>query len=236
MIRALLLASLLFIPVPLFCQSTSGTTVPCSIANTGSKDIFTINCGLGKEAAEKMRDILNHILVNQLDPNAVMGKLDEIPRIIPLPVKPVETPKSVVAEKAEKVEKVQKVEKAEKQEAPTTPVITYLFNGDERITTQGQTKINSKNPAARAYAKFRVADAMSDWKTLAVLCDSAIKETPEWLTPLLFKGLAYSSLGKKEEAISILEEAKRKAEGNADYEGLIPEADKLLKEMHAPGY
>src|SRR6266513_3183142 len=55
------------------------TTGPCSPAVTGSNNQFSINCqGIGKEQGAKMLGILNKILANQLDPEAVMAKLDEI--------------------------------------------------------------------------------------------------------------------------------------------------------------
>ncbi len=57
---------------------TADTKGPCSPAVTGSKNTFTINCGIDKKQGQKMLDILNKILANQLDPQAVMTKLDEI--------------------------------------------------------------------------------------------------------------------------------------------------------------
>ena len=77
--RALCLA--LLFTVPLLSQTNTGdatTSGPCSPANTGDDNIFTINCGIGKDQGQRMLDIVNKILANQLDPNAVMAKLDEI--------------------------------------------------------------------------------------------------------------------------------------------------------------
>jgi hypothetical protein len=54
------------------------TTGECSPAVTGNKNTFTINCAVDKEQGERMLAILNKILRNQLDPTAVMAKLDEI--------------------------------------------------------------------------------------------------------------------------------------------------------------
>jgi hypothetical protein len=47
---------------------------------SGSNNTFTINCGIGKEQGKKMLAILNKILANQIDTDAVMAKLDEILR------------------------------------------------------------------------------------------------------------------------------------------------------------
>jgi hypothetical protein len=54
------------------------TAGACSPAVTGNKNTFTINCGIDKKQGQKMLEILNKILANQLDPDAVMAKLDEI--------------------------------------------------------------------------------------------------------------------------------------------------------------
>src|SRR5260370_27146501 len=55
---------------------TSGT---CSPAVTGNNNQFTINCrGLSKEQGDKMISILNKIVENQLDPEKVMVRLEEM--------------------------------------------------------------------------------------------------------------------------------------------------------------
>jgi hypothetical protein len=54
------------------------TTGPCSVANSGAIDTVNITCGIGKEDAQKMLEILNTITVNQVPPDALMTKLNEI--------------------------------------------------------------------------------------------------------------------------------------------------------------
>jgi hypothetical protein len=54
------------------------TTGVCSPAVTGSKNTFTITCGIDKEQGQKILAILNTIIARQLNPDAVMVKLDEI--------------------------------------------------------------------------------------------------------------------------------------------------------------
>src|ERR1700682_3389439 len=81
---ALLLA--LFVAVPCWSQTTTTgkaeTKGSCSPAVTGSDNTFTIHCGIDKAQGQKMLNILNKILANQLDPDAVMAKLDEILKAI----------------------------------------------------------------------------------------------------------------------------------------------------------
>jgi hypothetical protein len=56
------------------------TNGPCSLANSGTVATVTFACGIGREQAKKMLEILNKIVANQLPADAVMGKLDEIAR------------------------------------------------------------------------------------------------------------------------------------------------------------
>src|SRR5437016_3746021 len=66
---------------PIYGQLQTGpaaTRGACSPANTGDRNIFNITCVIGKEQGDKMLAILNRIIANQIDPNAVMGKLNEI--------------------------------------------------------------------------------------------------------------------------------------------------------------
>ena len=52
----------------------------CSFANSGTADVVTINCGIGVEQGKKLMAVLNKILANQLPPDVVSGKLDDIIR------------------------------------------------------------------------------------------------------------------------------------------------------------
>ena len=72
-----LMASLLILCTPLLSQQAD-TKGACSPANIGDRNIFVITCGIGKAQGDQMLKILNKILANQLDPETVMGKLDEI--------------------------------------------------------------------------------------------------------------------------------------------------------------
>ena len=55
--------------------TTSGT---CSLANSGQIGTVKYTCGIGARQGAEILKILNKILANQLDPEAVMKKLDEI--------------------------------------------------------------------------------------------------------------------------------------------------------------
>ena len=72
----------LLVAMPCWSQTNSTgkaeTAGACSPAVTGSNNAFTIHCAINKEQGQKMLVILNKILSNQMDPDAVMAKLDEI--------------------------------------------------------------------------------------------------------------------------------------------------------------
>jgi hypothetical protein len=76
---------LTLIATPCWSQTTATgqaeTKGPCSPAVTGNNNQFEITCeGISKEQGAEFLKILNKISRNQLDPKAVMDKLDEIQR------------------------------------------------------------------------------------------------------------------------------------------------------------
>jgi len=72
----------LLIAMPCVSQTkTTGeakTAGPCSPAVSGSKNTFTINCGISQKQGQKILGILNKILADQTNTEAVMAKLDEL--------------------------------------------------------------------------------------------------------------------------------------------------------------
>jgi hypothetical protein len=58
-------------------QQSNTTSAPCSPIAPNNSGSITISCpGMSKEQGQKMIDILNKILANRVDTNAVMEKLD----------------------------------------------------------------------------------------------------------------------------------------------------------------
>lgn len=71
------LAVFLFFSSIAFAQQSASTSAPCSPIAPNNKGSITINCpGMSKEQGRKMIAILNKILANQLDPDAVMKLLE----------------------------------------------------------------------------------------------------------------------------------------------------------------
>jgi hypothetical protein len=80
--RMNLMAALsVLVPTFVFAQQTSTTSGPCSPIAPNNSGTITIQCGgISTKLGNQLVVILNRIAKNQLDPDAVMAKLDEIQR------------------------------------------------------------------------------------------------------------------------------------------------------------
>jgi hypothetical protein len=72
------LAFLVLIAQDAHIKGAAETKGACSPANTGDRNVFNITCGIGKAQGDRIIAILNKILADQLEPAAVIAKLDEI--------------------------------------------------------------------------------------------------------------------------------------------------------------
>jgi len=90
-LKLALLSVLVMIAFPCRAQTTTGkaeTTGACSPAVSGNNNQVTINCqDVSKDQAARITSILNRILAKQIDPDAVMIKLDELEKLINLYIK-----------------------------------------------------------------------------------------------------------------------------------------------------
>jgi len=205
------------------------TPGPCSSASTSGSPQFSINCeGVSKEQGRQWLAILNRIARDQLDPKLVMQKLDEIEvsSASPKPVAPIAAASTPTATPAPLPQP--------KAEAATSTA-TYTYEGELR-TRSGRPATNSKNTPAKAFRKIRRAHEYHQWTQLVSLCNQAIDEWPEWLTPVYYKAEAKANLGQMAEAVKLSAEVKRRAAGNPEYELLIPKADDLLVKIHRYGF
>jgi len=200
---------IILIAIPCWSQTTTGkaeTTGPCSPAVTGGHNQFRIICQ--GISKEQGAELLR--ILNKIS----RDRLDT---------------KSVM-------DKLDEIEKEVRGLDPTVPVITYMYDGDQRITRPGQISDNQDNPAFKAFLKIKAADSAHDWQSLVSICDDSINKTPKWLTPYLYKGLAYANLGRMKESLTLLEDVKKMADGNHDYDLLVKQADELLQKIHSTGY
>ncbi len=114
---------------------------------------------------------------------------------------------------------------------PAAPVITFFYDGNQRISRPGRITDNPDNPAARAFPRLQSSYDNQDWSLLLSLCDDAILETPQWLTPYLYKALANANLGHIAESVELLDYVKKEAAGNRDYVLLIKQANELREKI-----
>ncbi len=71
--------ALAFLPLLALAQQSSTTSGPCSPVAPNNSGAITINCsGLSAKQGDQMLKILNKILTDRLDTDAVLKKLDEI--------------------------------------------------------------------------------------------------------------------------------------------------------------
>lgn len=97
--RAAILFLLAFSTISGLSQTTeSGTATAkgtCNIANIGRNNTLQIKCGVGEKQGKQIIDLLNKVLDNQIDPAAVMQKLDEILAQRQQPVQMVNAPNGI---------------------------------------------------------------------------------------------------------------------------------------------
>ncbi len=121
-----------------------------------------------------MLKILNKVLANQLDPQAVMAKLDEILKAV----------------------------------NPNLPTKTYFCNGQWRTagpSASAGLDVTVGGDDSAFQEMIRLANSGQSGELLKA-CISQIQSTPEWLTPRLFCGIAYSRMGDEAKAKEMIEE------------------------------
>jgi hypothetical protein len=175
-------------PLFLLCWLPSAQSQPpsvqtkgaCSPVATGDNNTFTINCGIGKAQGDQMLKILNKILANQLDTDAVMAKLDEI-------LKAVNPNLSTTTYDCDGNQRIV-------GPAPNVGLSIGAIIGDNLSALQHMEALNDSH----------------QYENLLTVCMGQLKSAPEWLTPRLFCGLAYLATGNKQEAQAMLAEYESK--------------------------
>jgi hypothetical protein len=99
---------------------------------------------------------------------------------------------------------------------PNATVVTYDFRGNRRETGPGISKltVGAMEPVFKEMVKLQDE---RNWSGLRAVAERQMTETPEWLTPALFSGLAHAQIGEIDVAIVRLEHVQRRAAGNPDY-------------------
>ena len=183
----LLSAVIFLLAIEAMCQNPPTVTQeakssPCSNIVALAGDV-KVNCSSLTPAQEKLIEgipaLLHKMLANQLDPNAVMAKLDEILKAV----------------------------------NPNVAPKVYMCNGLWRsagpgLTSGGQPAMMSIQSGGdtKALDQMIRLNKAGDYAGLLKACQSSIEDTPEWLTPRLFCGLAYLATNDKVKAREMLAE------------------------------
>lgn len=102
----------------------------------------------------------------------------------------------------------------------------YDFNGAKRETAGGRISlvVGEENTVFQRIVEL---EKNKKFGKLIELCEDQIKKTPEWLTPYLFLGVAYTNTGDRTKAISNLEHVVNNAPGDPSY----AQAEVILKQI-----
>jgi hypothetical protein len=173
-------------------QTSNSTTGACSPIILNNSETVTIECkGISQETQMQMLEILNSIIKRQLDPAAVMSKLDEI---------------------GKGVDKL----KGSAVDAARGVISIYDFNGIKRVQIAGRTEVSAGREATTFGGMVKLIQG-KQWSELADVCEREITKTPEWLTPFLFAGIAYANLGRRDLALTRLEHVVERAGSDPAY-------------------
>ena len=77
------------------------------------------------------------------------------------------------------------------------------------------------------FKKIQELEEKKQYGELVTICEKQIKETPEWLTPYLYLGVALANLGYKDRAIDIFEYVKENSFGDPKYSQVNEFLEKL---------
>jgi tetratricopeptide (TPR) repeat protein len=126
----------------------------------------------------------------------------------------------------EKEDKIEELEiKAKKTERGITS--SYDFNGAKRVTTRPghiQLDIGSE---VNVFQSMQALIQQHNYSDLVPICEKQIKETPEWLTPYFYLGIASADLGNKVKAIELFEYVVKNAPDDPAYS----QANEFLKRL-----
>jgi transcriptional regulator with XRE-family HTH domain len=114
---------------------------------------------------------------------------------------------------------------------PRAPVVNSTQEGQQTVSQAGQSVSKGVTPAKNTFDRIDQARKDQDWQLVATLCEGAIAETPQRLTPYLFAGFAYANLGQIDRAIDRLEYVEKNGAGNPRYQLAVGQATRLRESI-----
>ena len=95
---------------------------------------------------------------------------------------------------------------------------SWDFNGMKRMASgSGQLNLETETPETKVFVQITTLHDQHSWGELDRICSEQIEKNPEWLTPLMFRGVARANLGRISEARADLEIVVREVGDSGDY-------------------
>jgi hypothetical protein len=101
--------------------------------------------------------------------------------------------------------------------ATKLPERTYSFDGGLVRVNDGSVQTATAQKPPEAFSRMQELERGEQWQALIELCTQQIALMPEWLTPQLFEGIALAKLGRRTEAVRLLEYVRDHAAGDPAY-------------------
>jgi len=119
--------------------------------------------------------------------------------------------------------------KEDVQKAGRGVTASFDFNGARRSSSRAGYINVSDGPEVKVFAKMNDLQKNQDWAGLLEICEKQVKETSDWLTLYIFRGVAHANLGQLNLARSDFEHVVKESNGDPDYK----EATSLLERINA---
>jgi hypothetical protein len=114
-------------------------------------------------------------------------------------------------------ERIRELEAAAKA-AKRGVVKRYDFNGGKRTQSGGGSNV-VVGAEFNVFQKMVALERSKDFSELIRLAEAQIAQTPEWLTPYYFLGIAFANTNQRDKAIRNLQRVVDEAGGDPEYSG-----------------
>jgi hypothetical protein len=106
-------------------------------------------------------------------------------------------------------------------------ISTFLFSG-QRVEGYGSSLKTIRGSEVKVYERLIRLEQERNFGEIIDLATSQIEKTPKWLTPYLFRGIAYYNTQEIDKAVADLKYVKQRSAGHSDY----AKAQQILKQIN----
>ena len=111
------------------------------------------------------------------------------------------------------------------------PLITGMSPAGQAAAKSGPGASQADVPQKKTVGDMERAHKEKNWPLLASLCEDAMAENPQWLTPYLFAGEAYANLGQVNRAVDRLDYVRKNGAGNPEDRLAVEQATQLRESI-----